>query len=130
MKKDTLVLKDGTEILLEAGASLGNLSVISDSKQDMLLIWNYFNPENLSEVQIKNGDGLTVGLYENLMLVSETSSVRSDGTVLTSYNLRQKTDEELRLDALEEGQEVQNGAISDLGEITSSLADNMEGGLS
>lgn len=129
MKKDIMIFKDGSEISLEAGASLGNIQVISESKYDMISCWEKFTNENLSEVQIKNGDYLTVGTYKNLALVSETSTVRPDKTILTSYSLREKTTEEVRLDALEDGQDVLNGAIADLGEITSSLAGEMEGGL-
>jgi hypothetical protein len=129
MKKDIMIFKDGSEISLEAGASLGNIQVISESKYDMISCWEKFTNENLSEVQIKNGDYLTVGTYKNLVLVSETSTVRPDKTILTSYSLREKTAEEVRLDALEDGQDVLNGAIADLGEITSSLAGEMEGGL-
>ena len=119
MKKDIMIFKDGSEISLEAGASLGNIQVISESKYDMISCWEKFTNENLSEVQIKNGDYLTVGTYKNLVLVSETSTVRPDKTILTSYSLREKTAEEVRLDALEDGQDVLNGAIADLGEITS-----------
>lgn len=129
MKKDIMIFKDGSEISLEAGASLGNIQVISESKYDMISCWEKFTNENLSEVQIKNGDYLTVGTYKNLVLVSETSTVRPDKTILTSYSLREKTTEEVRLDALEDGQDVLNGAIADLGEITSSLAGEMEGGM-
>lgn len=129
MKKDIMIFKDGSEISLEAGASLGNIQVISESKYDMISCWEKFTNENLSEVQIKNEDYLTVGTYKNLVLVSETSTVRPDKTILTSYSLREKTAEEVRLDALEDGQDVLNGAIADLGEITSSLAGEMEGGL-
>lgn len=129
MKKDIMIFKDGSEISLEAGASLGNIQVISESKYDMISCWEKFTNENLSEFQIKNGDYLTVGTYKNLVLVSETSTVRPDKTILTSYSLREKTAEEVRLDALEDGQDVLNGAIADLGEITSSLAGEMEGGL-
>ena len=65
--------------------------------------------------------------YTDLVLVSETSTVSPDGSVLTSYRLREKTDEEKRLDALEEGQEVLDGAVNDLGKATSALADQIGG---
>ena len=128
MNKDTLILKDGTEITLEAGASLGALQVLSADRAAMMVTWQQLTPDNLSGVQIKNGDGLTVGTYTALVLVSETSVVVSDGSVLTTYALREKTAEERRLDALEEGQQVQDGAIEDLGAVASALAGQMEGG--
>lgn len=100
--KDTLVLKNGNEIELEAGASLGALQVAAADRTAMLATWEKMTPENLSSVQIKNGAGLVVGNYTNLVLVSETSVVAIDGSILTTYCLREKTAEERRLDALEE----------------------------
>lgn len=100
--KDTIVLKNGTVIELEVGASLTALQVVSANREAMAATWGQFTSENLSEVQIKNGDGLVVGNYTDLVLVSETSIVRTDGTILTTYCLREKTPEEKRLDALEE----------------------------
>ena len=124
--KDTMILKNGTIIELEAGASLGALHVAAANRAAMVTTWEALTPDNLTAVQIKNGDGLVVGNYTNLVLVSETSMVAADGTVLTTYNLREKNDEEKRLDALEEGKAVQDGAINDLGEVVGTLA---EGGM-
>ena len=39
MKKDTLVLKGGTVIELEAGASLSSLKVLSADRNMMLAAW-------------------------------------------------------------------------------------------
>lgn len=128
MNKDKLILKDNTEIELEAGASLGALQVASADRAAMLATWQQLTPNNLSSVRVKNGDGLTVGTYTDLVLVSEMSIVAADGTVLTTYAMREKTPEERRLDALEEGQQVQDGAIEDLGAVASALAGQMEGG--
>ena len=121
--KDTMILKNGTIIELEAGASLGALQVAAVGRAAMVATWEVLTPDNLAAVQIKNGDGLVVGNYTNLVLVSETSMVAADGTVLTTYSLREKTDEEKRLDALEEGKAVQDGAIDDLGKVVGTLAE-------
>lgn len=115
--KDKLTLKDGTIIELEAGASLAALQVKATDRAAMGATWAQLTPENLAEVQVQTGDGLTVGNYTDLVLVSETSIVATDGSVLTTYNLREKTAEEKRLDALETGQEVQDGAITELADI-------------
>ena len=127
MNKDKMILKDNTTIELEAGASLANIQVAAADRADMVEIWGKLTEDNLSSVQIQTGAGLTVGTYTDLMLVSETSTVAADGSVLTSYHLREKTDEEKRLDALEEGREVLNGAVDDLGKATSDLADQIGG---
>ena len=57
-----------------------------------------------------------------MVLESETSWEVSDG-VQTTFSFRAKTDTEKRLDALEEGQTVQDEAINDLGIATSELAE-------
>ena len=121
--KDTMILKNGTIIELEAGASLGALQVAAANRAAMVTAWEALTHDNLAAVQIKNGDGLVVGNYTDLVLVSETSMVAADGTVLTTYSLREKTAEEKRLDALEEGKAVQEGAINDLGEVVGTLAE-------
>lgn len=125
--KDTMTLKDGTVIELEAGASLADVRVAAADQNVMVATWAKLTSDNLTEVAIKNSDGLVCGTYTDLVLVSETSTVAADGSVLTSYHLREKTSEEKRLDALEAGQEVQDGAISDLGSVTSALAEQMGG---
>lgn len=132
--KDTLILKDGTVIGLEAGASLGELQVLSADKASMVSTWDKLTRDNLSSVQIKNGEGEVIGNDTDLLLVSETSVVQEDGSILTNYNLRQKTEMEKileRLAAVEEGQQIQDGAINDVATLTGQIAEQLtvpEGG--
>lgn len=128
MSKDKLILKDGTTIELESGSSLDAIKAATENRETMLKQWEMLTPENLKDVKAQNGDGLTIGIYKELVLLSETSVVASDGSVLTTYSLREKTDTERRLEALEAGQEIQNGAISDLGSVTSAIAEQIGGG--
>lgn len=130
MNKDKMILKDGTEKELEAGGSLGALQVLSADRAAMLATWELLTPDNLAAVQIKNGAGLTVGTYTDLVLVSETSVVASDGTVLTTYSLRPKTDVERleeKVAAVEAGQQVQDGAINDVATLAGTLAEQAGG---
>ena len=130
MNKDKLILKNGHEIELEAGASLGALQVLSADRAAMLATWELLTPDNLAAVQIKNGAGLTVGTYTDLVLVSETSVVASDGTILTTYSLRPKTDVERleeKVAAVEAGQQVQEGAINDVATLAGTLAEQAGG---
>lgn len=109
MNKDKLILKNGHEIELEAGAYMGALQVLSADRAEMLATWELLTLDNLSQVQVKNGDGLTVGTYTDLVLVSETSVVASDGTVLTTYALRHQSDVERlteRVEAVEETTDI------------------------
>ena len=98
--KDTLILKDGTTIGLEMGAELNNVCIISEDKTSMVNVWDRFTTDNLSEVVIKNGDGMTIGRYTDLILVSETSKIQTDDTILTSFCLREKTNMERQLEAI------------------------------
>ena len=131
--KDTLILKDESVIEMESGASLSDIRVLSDSKTAMAAVWDKRTEDNLAEVSVKNGDGITVGHYTDLLLASETSTVRMDGTILTSFNLREKNDMEKRLDAIEKGQQIQDAAIQTqdeaIGDLGQAVSDMMEGGV-
>ena len=132
MSKEKLILKNGAEVELETGASLGALQVLYADRAAMLATWELLTPDNLSQVQIKNGAGLTVATYTDLVLVSETSVVASDGMVLTTYSLRHKTDVERleeRVTVVEEGQQVQDGAINDVAKLAGALAEQTGGTL-
>lgn len=118
---NVLVLKNETKINLAVGASLSDLQVESDSREAMFETWKQLTDENLKAIRIETEEGLTIGNYKDAILVSETSVLEGE-KVKTSFNLREKTSEEKRLDALEEGQAVQDGAIEDLGAATSELA--------
>ena len=72
---------------------------------------------------------MTVGTYRDLVLVSANfCKVSTGGAVTTTYSLRGKTEVEKRLDNVEAGQAIQDGAIADLGEVSSLLAEQIEGG--
>ena len=109
--KDTLILKDGTVIELETGASLSSIGVLSGTKAAMIETWDKLTKENLAAVQVKNGDGLVVANYENLVLVSETSTIKSNGSILTNFNLREKTQEELDIAELQADMSALNEAL-------------------
>ena len=123
MDKDILVLKDGTAVELEAGANLFNMQVRSANKAGMVNVWDKLTAGNLAKAQVKNGAGLVVGNYTDLELVSETSIVQPDGTILTSFCLREKDALEKRIEAVENGQAVQDGAIMDMAEVLSTVAE-------
>ncbi len=123
--KDKLILKDQTTLEIEAGATLSAITMLSSTKEEMIEKWDALTKENLSAVEVKNSEDVTIATYTDLILVSETSVILEDGTISTSFNLREKTDieklqEEVAL--LKEGQEVQDGAISDLGTVVSEIA--------
>ena len=117
---EILVLKNGSEINIEPGASLSSVGVVSTTKEEMVAVWDLLTVENLKEVHFKNAEGEVIGEYANLILENETSVIQADGSIITYFNLRQKTEVELlkeEIEALKAGQEVQDGAIVELAEI-------------
>lgn len=99
--KDILTLADGTTLELESGSSLSSLKVVSADKETMMENWNALTEDNLKEVQIHSEDGTLVAEYTDLLLVSENSIEQEDGTILTVFNIRQKTETELLREKLE-----------------------------
>ena len=72
--------------------------------------------ENLKTVQYKSSDQVT-GNYEDMKLESPLFSFvdyTEDKKVMAAFGIREKTEIEKRLDSIEAGQQVQDGAILDL----------------
>lgn len=125
-----LVLGNQSQINIESGSTLSVIKVNSMTKEDMLSTWDMLTEENLKHIEIQSEDGTITGAYNNILLNSETSIIQSDGTIMTNFHLREKTTIELlqeRVEQLENGQEVLDGAVVDLGAAVSELA--AEGGL-
>lgn len=127
---EKLVLNNREKIDIENSSSIADMKVLSDTKYGMVSVWDMLTEENLNHIEIQIDDGTVVGTYDNILLDSETSTILLDGKILTSFHLREKTEVELlreRVERLENGQDVQDGAISDLGAAVSGMAE--EGGL-
>lgn len=137
MSNTILVLADATEINMEFNSNVHGIIVKSATKEAMVATWKKLTNDNLKFVQFKT-DGVVSAEYVDLVLVDEKSIVQTDGSIITEFHLREKTDiEKLRelvasqsaeIAALKEGQGVQDGAIEDLGAVTSTLAEKVEGG--
>ena len=125
MAKDTLVLASGTRIPIDSAAGLSSITAVYDDVDKLVAVWREMTAEALADVSVENAAGLTVGHYTDLVLKSTIVSFEADG-VKAVFDLEEKTDIEKRLDALEAGQDIQDGAIEDLGLATSTLA---EGGM-
>ena len=132
-----LVLSNTERISLEDGSCLGNMRVLSPDKASMIKTWDKFSDSNLKTAQMYV-DGSIVGNFADLTCDGESSTQLQDGSILTEFHLREKTDIEklqelvaaqsAEIEALKEGQGVQDGAIDDLGVVTSTLVEKVEGG--
>lgn len=122
----TLKLFDNTEINILEGATLDHTTIVADSFTSLgLLAKSLIKKDNLKTVQYITDAEIT-GNYEDLRLVSplfKSIDFDTENKVVAVISMREKTELEKRIEALENGQEVQDGAISDLGDIVSTIAE-------
>lgn len=120
---DKLKFVDGTIINIEDGASLGEIAHIARNEADALFVCEKVTPQNVEHLEFFHDDMLT-GQYDNVIIAAPTTREDGEGeTVIVRMHFREKTDLEIRVDALEEGQTVQDGAIEDIGAVLSDMAE-------
>lgn len=121
---DYIKLTDGTQITIEDGASLGRIIHISDTEADATAICAAVTAENIAHVEFYNGGAeQPYGVYDDLALNAPPTRHDESGAVVVAISLREKTDLEKRVDALEESQATQDGAIEDIGTVLSDMAE-------
>lgn len=122
---EKIILTDNTEIEIKAGASLG---AITASAADFTALGTVAvaltAPGNMDNVKFKVDETVT-GEYTSMKLERPLFGVVDivGDRVEATFSIREKTEVEKRLDALENGQEVQDGAITDLGDVVSTMAE-------
>lgn len=120
---DKLKFFDGTVIDIEDGATLSEVMHIASNEANALYVCGKVTAENVSTLQFLHGEAVT-GDYQNVIIAAPTTREDGEnGTVVVRMHFREKTDLELRVDALEESQEVQDGALEDLGAAVSEMAE-------
>lgn len=120
---DKLKFMDGTLIDIEEGATLSEVTHIATNEANALFVCGKVTAENVATLQFLHDDAVT-GDYQNIIIAAPTTRENGEGeTVIVRMHFREKTDVELRLDALEEGQTVQDGAIEDIGAVLSDMAE-------
>lgn len=128
MNTNTFVLSEGFGIDIKEGASLGAITaVVADFTALGAVADALTKPNNLDNVNFKTGEIVT-GKYTGMKLESPLFKAVDvvEGHVEATFAIREKTEMELAIEELRAGQEVQDGAIGDLGDVVSSLA---EGGV-
>lgn len=120
---DKLKFFDGTIIDIEDGATLGDITHIAANEANALFVCGKVMPENISTLQFLHGEAVT-GDYQNVIIAAPTTRENGEGeTVVVRMHFREKTALEIRVDALEESQEVQDGAIEDIGAVLSDMTE-------
>ena len=120
---DKVKFVDGTIIEIEEGASLGEVTHIAINEANAMYVCGKVVPGNVEHLEFFHGELLT-GEYDNVIIAAPTTREDGEeGAVIVRMHFREKTDLELRVDALEESQEIQDGAIEDIGTVLSDLAE-------
>lgn len=120
---DKLKFMDGTIVDIEDGASLESVTHIATNEANALYVCGKVTAENVEHLEFFHGELLT-GQYDNVIIAAPTTRENGEGEqVVVRMHFREKTDLEIRVDALEEGQTVQDGAIEDIGEVLSDMAE-------
>lgn len=119
---DYIVFSDGYRLKIEDGGELGRMVHVAPSDAQAAAISEKIAGEKLDLVTILNGDNV-IAEYRDLMLNGPVMRYTEDGKVYVVLSFREKTSIEARLDALEESQNVQDGAIEELGTVVSDLSE-------
>lgn len=122
---EKLILKDKTEIEIKAGAGLDEIAaVVTDFAALGTLAEAVRKPENLKEIQFKTDDVVTSEYTDMKLLSPLFSAVDIEGDkVVATFGLAEKTEIEKAIELLKAGQTIQDGAIKDLGDVVSVIAE-------
>lgn len=120
---DKIILKNKNEIEVVQMPSIGSITVNLADVAALQSLKDSLTEDNLTEVKTTNEAGLTVGNYEDLILNPDWTVRWTDDGIQATFGLREMTETERRLSELEAGQQVQDGAISDLGSAVSDIAE-------
>ena len=114
---EKIIFADKTEFELLPGVSLGENKVDVQDFADLKTVADALTKEgNLDSVKYKIGDQIT-GEYKDMKLempLFREVGYTDDKKVAATFAIREKTETEKRLDKLEKGQAVQDGAILEL----------------
>ena len=134
--KEKIVLKDGTQIEIENGAIENRIQTVIQNFSELDELYEKFTEENLENYIIQNASGLTCATIENKRL-DDIRVKKVDTFYLVTFNLVDVDMLEKRVAMLEESQKelkesqnIQDGAIDDLGIMVSDLAsvNDIDGG--
>lgn len=114
--KMNILLKDGTtQEVVEKKCESNKIVACFENVEDLDAFRKKLTNDNLSEFKYQKDDNV-IGEYENYTYES-VSYVENDGSIEATFSIRALTDVEIRLAAVEQGQEAQDAAIGDLAEM-------------
>lgn len=111
-------LKNGTTYAINDGVSIGRIEIPAQAGTTEEIVSELNEKGNLDEVQFLKDDEV-IGEYTDMKLALPCSVETTDDGMLVVFGLIEKSETEKRLDAIEAGQDIQDGAISELAEVVS-----------
>jgi len=121
---DKLRFMDGTTIDIEDGASLSNVTHIATNEANAMFVCGKVTADNVLHLEFLHDDAVT-GQYDGIVIAAPTTREDGEsGTIIVRMHFREKSDLEMRVDALEQSQDVQDGAIEDIGTVLSDMAED------
>ena len=120
---ESVKFADGYILPIENGGSIHKLIHIAATETEAALISEKVAGEDLSILYLYDGEN-RVGEYRDLIQKGPVIRYTNEnGTVTVEMSFREKTAVESRLDALEESQATQDGAIADIGQALSDIVE-------
>lgn len=133
---EKLIFMDGTELSYDAISQAGNVLTISFNNGDLLALEETFSHKgNLEKMIQADEQGNRQAMYKNYTILRQLTKrknivvdeIEETTADIVDVVLEQESEIAIALRKLQEGQAVQDGAIEDLGAVTSELAER--GGL-
>ena len=109
-------LKDETTITVLESTTPTQIKAEFNSVEQLDGFRQSLSDDNLSKFAYLNDAGIAIGNYENYQLDSTTYIVKDD-IYKATFEIHQKSDLEVRLENLEQTQDIQDGAIGELASI-------------
>lgn len=113
------------ELTINPGASISHIEVPITPEQSLTDVLNAINGTlSYDTVDFIEDSDAVSGHYEKCTMINNayTTVKNEDGVGITIiFGIREKTEVEKRLDALEESQSIQDGAIADRGDVVSEM---------
>lgn len=126
---EKIILKNNLEFEIKKGGSLETIIAIVQDFASLQPIGIALKEKgNLDLVRFAS-DGQVTGEYTNMAIqgaLFREVDFTDDGKIQAMFSLRQKTELELTIEELQSSQNIQDGAIAELGNVISDITERSE----
>lgn len=135
---EKIIFVGGTTLSINAIKQIGDQLVVSVHNGDFAdLETRFSNKENLEKVILADEQDNKMAAFKNYSILRQITKrknviideIEETTADIIDVTLQKESEVDIALRKLKEEQEVQGGAIADLGAVTSDLAEKVEGGM-